>query len=108
MIEAVGYISVLAEAMDILRIGGRIIPFGIYAELTGELPFYEFYFKELNIINARAALPEDFPKSINLVETGKVELEPLITHVRSFEKLNEALQILMEPNNERLKVMLKF
>lgn len=108
VIEAVGYISVLAEAMDILRIGGRIIPFGIYAELTGELPFYEFYFKELNIINARAALPEDFPKSINLVETGKVELEPLITHVRTFEKLNEALQILMEPNNERLKVMLKF
>jgi 2-desacetyl-2-hydroxyethyl bacteriochlorophyllide A dehydrogenase len=108
VIESVGYISVLAEAIDILRIGGRIIPFGIYAELKGELPFYEFYFKEINIINARAALPEDFPRSISLVESGKVNLEPFITHIRSFENLSEAIQLLESPNDERLKVILKF
>ena len=108
VIEAVGYISVLAEAMDISRIGGRIIPFGIYAELKGELPFYEFYFKELNIINARAALPEDFPKSIRLVETEEVKLEAFITHTYPFANLSEAIQLLMESNDERLKVVLKF
>ena len=107
VIEAVGYISVLAEAMDISRTGGRIIPFGIYAELKGELPFYEFYFKELNIINARAALPADFPASIRLVEEGKVKLEPFITHTYSLTNLSEAIQLMIEPNHERLKVILK-
>jgi len=107
VIEAVGYISVLAEAMDLARVGGRIIPFGIYGVSEGKLPFYEFYFKELNIINARAALPTDFPKSIKLVEDGRVNLEPFITHTFPLADISRALQFLMEPNDERLKVILK-
>ncbi|MBT3989935.1 MAG: alcohol dehydrogenase catalytic domain-containing protein [Rhodospirillaceae bacterium] len=107
VIEAVGYISVLAEAMDIARIGGRIIPFGIYAALEGKLPFYQFYFKELNIINARAALPSDFPACIKLVEEGKVDLGPFITHTYSLDELSEAIKHLMAPSDERLKVILE-
>jgi threonine dehydrogenase-like Zn-dependent dehydrogenase len=107
VIEAVGYISVLGEAMDLARIGGRIIPFGIYAALEGKLPFYEFYFKELNIINARAALPSDFPASIKLVEDGKVDLTPFITHTYKLDDLSEAIKLLMEPSDKRLKVILE-
>lgn len=107
VIEAVGYISVLAEAMDIARVGGRIIPFGIYAALEGKLPFYEFYFKELDIINARAALPTDFPASIKLVEEGKVNLTPFITHKYPLSELPEAIKLLMEPSDQRLKVILE-
>ncbi|MBT3916047.1 MAG: alcohol dehydrogenase catalytic domain-containing protein [Rhodospirillaceae bacterium] len=107
VIEAVGYISVLAEAMDLARTGGRIIPFGIYAALEGKLPFYEFYFKELDIINARAALPSDFPASIKLIEEGKVNLAPFITHTYPLEELSEAIKLLMEPSDERLKVILE-
>ena len=107
VIEAVGYISVLAEAMDLARFGGRIIPFGIYAALEGKLPFYELYFKELDIINTRAALPSDFPASIKLVEEGKVNLAPFITHTYPLEELTEAIKLLMEPSDERLKVILE-
>jgi 2-desacetyl-2-hydroxyethyl bacteriochlorophyllide A dehydrogenase len=107
VIEAVGYISVLAEAMDIARVGGRIIPFGIYGASEGKLPFYQFYFKELDIINARAALPADFPESIKLVEDGRVNLEPFITHTFPLVDISRALQFLMEPNHERLKVILE-
>ena len=107
VIEAVGYISVLAEAMNLARFGGRIIPFGIYAALEGKLPFYELYFKELDIINTRAALPSDFPASIKLVEEGKVNLAPFITHTYPLEELTEAIKLLMEPSDERLKVILE-
>ncbi len=107
VIEAVGYISVLAEAMDLARFGGRIIPFGIYAALEGKLPFYELYFKELDLINTRAALPSDFPASIKLVEEGKVNLAPFITHIYPLEELTEAIKLLMEPSDERLKVILE-
>ena len=64
-------------------------------------------FKELNIINARAALPTDFPESIKLVEGGKVNLEPFITHTFPLADVSSALQFLMEPNDERLKVILE-
>lgn len=106
VIESVGHLSVLAEAMDLTRTGGKIIPFGIYAASEGKLPFYEFYFKELAIINARAAKGEDFIKGIDLVRSGKVDLAPLITHQVPFTELSEAIRLLIEPSDERLKIIL--
>ena len=107
VIEAIGYVSLLAEAMELSRVGGKIIPFGIYSATEGNLPFYEFYFKELNIINARAALPSDFPACIKLVEEGKVNLAPFITHRFPLNDLSDAIKLLMMPSDERLKVILE-
>ena len=107
VIESVGHLSVLAEAIDLSRIGGRIIPFGIYATMEGKLPFYEFYFKELNIINARAALPNEFTECIKMVEENKVNLSPFITHTYKISELSEALLHLDNPNDRRLKVIIE-
>jgi 2-desacetyl-2-hydroxyethyl bacteriochlorophyllide A dehydrogenase len=107
VIESVGYLSVLAEAIDLSRIGGRIIPFGIYATMEGKLPFYDFYFKELNIINARAALPNEFTECIKMVEENKVNLSPFITHTYKISELSQAILHLDNPNDKRLKVILE-
>ncbi len=106
VIESVGHLSILAEAIDLARTGGKIVPFGIYAADEGKLPFYEFYFKELAIINARAAKGEDFIKGIELVRSGAVDLGPLITHQVPFTDLAEAIRLLIEPSDERLKIIL--
>jgi len=47
----------------------------------GKLPFYQLYFKELTIVNARAAKSEDFPATIDLVARGTLNLKALVTHV---------------------------
>ena len=107
VIESVGYLSVLAEAIDLSRIGGRIIPFGIYATMEGKLPFYEFYFKELNIINARAALPNEFTECIEMVEEDKVNLSSFITHTYKISELSQAILHLDNPSDKRLKVILE-
>ena len=107
IIECVGYLSVLGEAMGLARAGGRIVPFGIYPSGAGELPFYDLYFKELEIINARAALGKDFLTGIDLVGSGKVDLGCLITHEVPYTELGSAIRLLMEPSDERLKVILE-
>ncbi|HZC84611.1 MAG TPA: zinc-binding dehydrogenase, partial [Rubrobacter sp.] len=103
-IECVGKTETLAQAIDVVRVGGRIIVFGTITEEAGELPFYQLYYKELSLVNPRAAKPEDFPASVELVAAGTIELDPLITHTFPFESAEEAIAATRE--SVSLKVIL--
>jgi len=107
VIECVGAMPVLGEAMDLARLGGKIIPFAIYPSGSAELPFYDLYFKELQVLNARAAKGKDFEECIKLVGDGRVDLGALITHALPYTELNDAIQMLIEPSDERLKIILE-
>ncbi len=108
IIESVGALSVLGEAMDLARIGGRIVPFGIYTASQAELPFYQLYFKELQILNARAAQARHFPASIELVANGKLDITSLLSHRVPFRQLEEAMGLLIRPGLDRMKVVLTY
>jgi 2-desacetyl-2-hydroxyethyl bacteriochlorophyllide A dehydrogenase len=106
VIESVGKLSILAQAIDFARIGGRILAFGIYTEREGALPFYDFYFKELNLISTRAAKAQDFPACIELVRRGAVKLKPVISHSLPLDELDQALDLLDGGDSSRLKIIL--
>lgn len=106
-IECASRISVLAEAMNMARIGGRVLAYSTYTEKEGKLPFYDWYYKELQIINARAAKSEDYPACIDLVRRGDVRLGPLISHTLPLQQLGDALGILTGGDGSRhMKVIL--
>jgi 2-desacetyl-2-hydroxyethyl bacteriochlorophyllide A dehydrogenase len=107
IIETSGNLSALAQAIDLARIGGRILPFGIYTGTNVELPFYQFYFKELQILNSRAAKGDDYTPSLELVEQGKVRLHPLISHKMPLENLDKALDTLESSSSRSMKIILK-
>ena len=90
-IEAVGRGSTLAKAIEFTRIGGRLTLFGTITERAPSLPYYQLYYKELAISNPRAAKPEDFPAAIDIVSSGAVELEPLVTDVFPLSRAREAI-----------------
>jgi 2-desacetyl-2-hydroxyethyl bacteriochlorophyllide A dehydrogenase len=104
VVECVGKTQTLAQAIDLVRVGGRIIVFGTITEDAGELPFYQLYYKELSLANPRAAKPEDFPTSIRLVAAGTVALDPLITHTFPLKSAEEAIATSSESGS--LKVIL--
>lgn len=107
VIECVGAISLLGESVALARPGGKIVPFGVYPSESAELPFYDFYFKELQITNVRAAKSRDFVEAIKLVSRGMLDLDSLITHTLPYTDLDKAIQMLMEPSDNRLKVILE-
>ena len=104
VIECVGKTETLAQAIDLVRVGGRIIVFGTITEDAGELPFYQLYYKEISLANPRAAKPEDFPASIGLVASGTIEFDPLVTHTFPLESAEEAIAATGESGS--LKVIL--
>jgi L-iditol 2-dehydrogenase len=103
VIECVGTVDALARAIEMIRPGGRVLAYGTITERFGELPFYELYHKEVDVVGARAARPEDFPASIELVASGRVALEPLVSDRFPLDRADEAIRAARAPG--ALKVL---
>ena len=107
VIETTGVVPSLSSAIHMARSGGRLLLFGIITATEGELPFYDLYFKELSLINARVAKGEDYPGAIGLVERGLVQLDPLVSDVMPLGKLESAIGLLGSDSGGRMKIILE-
>jgi L-iditol 2-dehydrogenase len=107
VIECTGVPSALADAINMARLGGSLLLFGIMSATQASLPFYQLYYKELNVVNTRAAKGEDYPVSIDLVARGILKLKPLVTHVVPLLDLEKAIGMLESDEDQRMKIILK-
>ena len=104
VIESVGLVDTLGQAIGLVRPGGHLVLFGTITAHHGALPFYALYLKELTITNPRAAKPEDFPAAIELAASGRVQLAPLITHTFPLTQVQQAMEATLRDGT--LKVIL--
>jgi len=107
VIESSGVMSSVADAISMCRMGATLLLFGIITGDRGALPFYQIYFKELTIVNGRAAKGEDFPPSIDLIARGIIKLDALITHVVPIVALGTAMEMLTSDADHRMKIILE-
>jgi 2-desacetyl-2-hydroxyethyl bacteriochlorophyllide A dehydrogenase len=107
VIESAGKLSVLAQAMDLVRLGGRVLGYGIHTDSEGALPFYDMYFKEIQFINARAATQKDFGACLEMVGSGAIDLAPLISDVVPLDRLDQALNMVGTDAPQRMKIILE-
>jgi L-iditol 2-dehydrogenase len=92
VIECVGTVGAFARAIEMLRIGGRMLAYGTMTETSGELPFYDLYHKEISVTGARSARVEDFPTSIDAVASGRVLLGALVSGRYPIDDVGEAIR----------------
>jgi L-iditol 2-dehydrogenase len=104
VIECVGLVETLARSIRWVRIGGHVVLYGTITAREGALPFYQLYYKEVTLTNPRAAKPEDFPSSLDLVAGGCVRLEPMVTDTFPLERAAEAIEAARQSST--LKVIL--
>src|SRR5882672_11115955 len=105
-IETTGVLKQLEQSIHMTRFGGKVLMFGIYTVKEGALPFYDLYFKEISLISARVAKPEDYTACIALVERGQVKLEPLVSDVMPLGELKSAIGLLSSDSGQRMKIIL--
>jgi 2-desacetyl-2-hydroxyethyl bacteriochlorophyllide A dehydrogenase len=104
VIEAVGVASTVALGVDAVAPGGKVLLFGSGHEpLTGFDPFL-LYYKEIHMIGTRAAGRADWQPCIDLVESGRIELKPLVTHQMAFQDIKKAFAIMDEGPPELVRV----
>jgi 2-desacetyl-2-hydroxyethyl bacteriochlorophyllide A dehydrogenase len=106
VIESTGKLVALASSIKMARRGGALLCFGIITQKEGALPFYDLYFKELTVTNARAAKSEDFPATIEMVAKGHLNLKALVTHKMPLPELAPAIKMLEADIDGRMKVII--
>lgn len=61
---------------------------------------------ELKIIGSVGYQRGDYEKAINLIESGKIHVKPLITHTFELEKIKEAFQIVKTQSDNIIKAVI--
>lgn len=94
VIEAVGSSSTVALSIEAAACGGKVLLFGnSHDPFTGFDP-YQIYFKEINLIGSRSSDKVDWQPVINLVESGRVTLKPIVTHRLPFKDVKKGFAMM--------------
>jgi 2-desacetyl-2-hydroxyethyl bacteriochlorophyllide A dehydrogenase len=77
--DATGNSRSMAGSFDFPAHGGKLVFVGLF---QGEVAFSDpnFHRRELTLLASRNALPADFARIIGLIESGRIDTAPWITH----------------------------
>jgi L-iditol 2-dehydrogenase len=78
VVECSGHPSGMAAAFVAVRRGGRYVQIGLAGKPV-EVPFDLICFKELTVTSGNASTPDSWQRALELVDSGAVVLEPLVT-----------------------------
>jgi 2-desacetyl-2-hydroxyethyl bacteriochlorophyllide A dehydrogenase len=106
-IEAVGLPETFQNCIDAAAFGGKVVLIGI-GKKNLDFAFTMIQKKELQIFGSRNALKQDFTDLIDLVRSGKMDLEKIITHQYKLENIAHAFADFDRNAGQMLKVMIDF
>lgn len=92
-IEAIGNSSTMELAFDCLRKGGKLVIIG-YCDKVMSLNVSKVMFFEMEIMGSLGCRGVDYPKLIEMVKIGKIQVAPLVSEKFPLEKVNDAFESL--------------
>lgn len=104
VVESVGTADTLRQCSALAAPGGSVLVFGTTSPTADAVPTYEWYYKELDVVNSRAARSRDYDRAIELAAAGMVELAPIVTSTYPLDEAVKAFAACGQPTE--LKVML--
>lgn len=95
VLEMSGHPTQLNLATQVVRPGGRISLLGVYAESSQALPVNDLIFKGVDIhaIVGRR-LWQTWDQMADLFASGKLILDPVVTHVMHFTQFQDAMELM--------------
>jgi len=103
--EAVGYADTFQDAVSVTKIGGHVVAVG-NLQKTAEFNLQELVARELTFTGSYASSGE-FRDCIELVASGKINVEPLISDVLPLEEGPRAFERLLKAEENLLKIVLE-
>jgi 2-desacetyl-2-hydroxyethyl bacteriochlorophyllide A dehydrogenase len=106
VIDATGNNRSMSSAFGYIAHGGRLVFVGI---TTDEVTFRHpvFHKTEGTLLCSRNALPEDFDTIIRLIEDGRIDTRPWITHRASFDEVIDVFPSYTNPDTGVIKAIIE-
>ena len=104
-IDCSGAQAALTAAVDNIEKGGRIVIVGVFSDPPA-VDMAKVCEHEISIVGSMMYLHEDYLQAAELIASGKVLTEPLVTKHFSFEDYNEAYRFIDDEADKVMKLMI--
>ncbi len=91
--ECAGNAAVIPQAVGAVARGGKIALLGLTGGATVPLSPDQLTLNEIDVLGVRSS-PNAYPPMIKLIESGAVDLTPLLQHVYPMERVDDAFAAL--------------
>lgn len=108
VIECVGgdQDETVPEAVQCVREGGLVVVVGSFAANRATLPIVDFKFNEKTITGSQG-MPEGYSPIFDLILSGEMDVEQLISHRLSLDQAEHGLQLMDAKAEQVVKVVLE-
>jgi 2-desacetyl-2-hydroxyethyl bacteriochlorophyllide A dehydrogenase len=107
VIDATGSNKSMAAALAYCAFAGRLVYVGITQLEVSFLHAPIMHRREITIMASRNALPPDFTRIISLIEEGKIDTVPWITHHAPFDSMIDAFPTWLKPETGVIKAVVE-
>jgi threonine dehydrogenase-like Zn-dependent dehydrogenase len=89
-LEATGAGPALLQAIELARVSATVVVLGVH-QAPIEFHPLTLLIKELRLVGSMA-YPSEFPEVIQMLESGVVDVAPLVSHIFPLEQFPDALE----------------
>ena len=107
VIDATGNNQSMSRSLQYASFTGRLVYVGITQLEVSFAHAPVMHRRELTLLASRNALPADFPRIIELIETGRIDTRPWITHGASIDQLIETFPTWLRPETCVIKAVVR-
>jgi 2-desacetyl-2-hydroxyethyl bacteriochlorophyllide A dehydrogenase len=105
VIDATGSNQSMGQALNYAAFAGRVVYVGITQQEISFPHAPVMHRRELTLMGSRNALPPDFKRIIQLIEEGKIDTRPWITHQTDFADLIGRFESFTKPETGVIKAI---
>ena len=107
VIDATGHNESMSKALEYTAFAGRLVFVGITDK---QISFYHtpiLHRREITIMASRNALPGDFTRIIQLIEDGKIDTKPWLSHRATFSEVPSMFKGWLDPKAGVIKAVIE-
>ncbi|MGC9261439.1 MAG: zinc-binding alcohol dehydrogenase family protein [Phycisphaerae bacterium] len=107
VMDATGNPKSMCGALSFMAHGGKLVYVGLF---VGDFSLNDpdFHRHETTLLSSRNALPDDFPKIIGAIESGRINTRPWITHRCNVEQVVAEFHRFTQPETGVVKAVIEF
>ncbi|MBI1346467.1 alcohol dehydrogenase catalytic domain-containing protein [bacterium] len=106
VIDATGNARSMSNALNYVGHTGKLVFVGITTDNV-TFPHPLMHRREMTLLASRNAMPQDFDRIIELIETGKINTDPWITHNTNFDSVITDFPLFTQPEAGVIKAMIE-
>jgi L-iditol 2-dehydrogenase len=97
--------ATLRLALDTVRDGGTIIPFGVKPGAEMHFDFWQIYRREISVVTSYSATPQGLARAMELLSGEGFALESLISHQFTLDDAGQGFELLHQAKASKVVVL---